>query len=324
MGPVAARDAQHAETGAATERRGRGIPALDPVPPVALVLTGVSSIQFGAALAVDALRRARSGGDLGCCASGFAAVILLAIWRPRVRGRPAAHLRLVAIFGVMLGAMNLCFYEALDRVPLGVAVTIEFIGPIGVATLLSRRQSGLRLDRARGHRDRAARARRGRESESLDTIGARVRARRGDLLGRSTSCSRSGPGAYFDGGEGLAIAMVDRRRSCRSIPGIAEAGAALLEPRCCWRSASCVALLSSVIPYSLETEALRRMPARVFGVLMSLEPALAALAGFLVLSQGLGAREHRRDRARRHGEHRRHAQHARGRARPAAEAAIDA
>ena len=94
---------------------------------------------------------------------------------------------------------------------------------------------------------------------------------------------------FFDGGEGLSIAMV-AAALVPLIPGVAEAGTDLLQPELLALGLG-VGLLSSVIPYSLETEALRRMPANVFGVLMSLEPAVAALAGFLVLSQDLGARE---------------------------------
>ena len=185
--------------------------------------------------------------------------------------------------------MNLTFYEALDRIPLGVAVTIEFLGPITVATLLSRRRLDLVVDRAGDARHRPAR-----------------RALAGERRARHASASRSrssppGSGAlyivlaqragrFFDGGEGLAIAMVwAARRPARARASL-QAGTDLLDPGLLLAGFG-VALLSSVIPYSLETEALRRMPANVFGVLMSLEPAVAALAGFLVLSQSLGARE---------------------------------
>ena len=125
---------------AAPPARGRGIAALDPVPPVALVLAGVTSIQFGAAIAATLF------DDLGPAGTsvlrlGFAALVLAAIWRPQLRRHRPEHLRLATIFGLVLGAMNLTFYEALDRISLGVAVTIEFLGPIAVATLLSDRKS---------------------------------------------------------------------------------------------------------------------------------------------------------------------------------------
>src|SRR5437763_5872096 len=120
----------------------RGIPALDPVPPVALVLVGVTSIQFGAALGATLF------DDLGPAGTSLlrlllAAVVLVAVWRPRPSRHPARHLRLLVVFGVVLGLMNLTFYEALDRIPLGIAVTIEFAGPLAVAVATSRRRLDL-------------------------------------------------------------------------------------------------------------------------------------------------------------------------------------
>jgi inner membrane transporter RhtA len=261
-----------------------GLPGLDRVPPIGLVLCGVTSIQFGAALAATMF------DDLGPAGTstlrlGFAAIILVVLVRPRIRRRKAVELRLVALFGLTLGGMNLFFYEALDRVPLGVAVTIEFAGPLGVAVATSRR----RLDLVW-----AAIAALGIVVLSnpfgvgIDTVGlililaaAACWAAYILIAQRATS--------IFEGSEGLAIAMVVAAL-VPVIPGVAEAGTTLLHPGLLALGVG-VALASSVIPYSLETEALRRLPANVFGVLMSLEPALAALAGFLILGQALGARE---------------------------------
>jgi len=280
MGPVAP-----AEPTAPPTPAGRGIPALDPVPPVALVLLGVTSIQFGAALAATLFDRLGPSGT-SALRLGFAAIVLVVAWRPDPRAHPWAHLRLAGAFGLTLGAMNLLFYEALDRVPLGVAVTVEFLGPIGVATALSRRRvdyvwvvlavCGVVLLAAPGS---------GGGIDALGLVFALAAA--ACWAGYILLAERAG--RVFDAGEGLAMAMVVAAL-IPIIPGIAEAGGALLTPSLLL-SGFAVALLSSVIPYSLETEALRRMPARVFGVLMSLEPAVAALAGFLVLGQGLGARE---------------------------------
>lgn len=287
MERVAARDRAQAEpVGTASgDGPGRGIPALDPVPPVVLVLTGVTSIQFGAALAATLF------DDLGPAGTsvlrlGFAALVLLAIWRPRIGRHRPEHLRLAVLFGLVLGAMNLTFYEALDRIPLGTAVTIEFIGPIAVATLLSRR----RLDlvwvalAAAGIVLLAAPW----SEVGLDSAGVAFALVAAFFWGIYILLAQRA-GRVFDGGEGLAIAMV-AAALVPLLPGLAEAGADLLTPQLLLLGLG-VALLSSVVPYSLETEALRRMPANVFGVLMSLEPAVAAVAGFLVLSQDLGPRE---------------------------------
>ena len=182
--------------------------------------------------------------------------------------------------------MNLCIYESFERIPLGIAVTIEFAGPLAVAVALragawtSRRPRSPRSGSCCSPTRAAARSTR---SASRSRSSPRP-------AGPSTSSSRRPRRSVFDGGRGLAIAMARRRaRAARSRASPAR-GADLLDPRCLAIGCA-VALLSSVIPYSLETEALRRLPANVFGVLMSLEPAVAAIAGWVVLGQGLGARD---------------------------------
>lgn len=256
-------------------------PGTDRVPPVVLVLAGVTSIQFGAALAATLF------DDLGPAGTsllrlGFAAVVLVAVWRPRTRGYTREELRLVALFGLALGAMNLTFYEALDRIPLGVAVTIEFAGPLGVAVFTSRRRldlvwaglaaAGIVLLADPG-------------GDGLDPVGLLfVSAAAAFWAAYILLAQRAGQ--VFSGGRGVAMAMVVAAL-VPIVPGVVDGGATLLEPEFLAIGLG-IALLSSVIPYSLETEALRRMPANAFGVLMSLEPAVAALAGFLVLDQGLG------------------------------------
>jgi inner membrane transporter RhtA len=268
-----------------TTATAKGLPGLGRVSPIGLVLTGVTSIQFGAALAATMFDDLGPGGT-SAIRLGFAAIVLMALWRPRVRGRRMPELRLVALFGLTLGAMNLFFYEALDRIPLGVAVTMEFAGPLVIAVATSRRRLDLLW---------AALAALGivllcgiGAGDGLDPVGVVL------IL-----CAAACWGIYillaqraslvFDGSDGLALAMVVAALVPLG-PGIAQAGAGLLEPQLLAMGAG-VALLSSVIPYSLETEALRRIPTNVFGVLMSMEPAVAALAGVLVLHQGLGTRE---------------------------------
>lgn len=272
------------EPGTQTTAPTQGLPGLDRVPPIGLVLGGITSIQFGAALAATLF------DDLGPAGTsalrlGFAAIILMALSRPRVRGRDASALWLVLAFGLTLGAMNFAFYEALDRIPLGVAVTIEFAGPLGVAVATSRR----RLDLVW-----AALAAIGIVLLSnpfgagIDTMGL-VLALAAAACWAAYILLAQRATAHFEGSEGLALAMV-AGALVPLVPGIAEAGSTLLQPQ--WLALGAgVALLSSVIPYSLETEALRRLPANVFGVLMSIEPAVAAIAGLIVLGQSLSGRD---------------------------------
>jgi inner membrane transporter RhtA len=251
---------------------------------VPLVLVAITSLQFGAALAGTIFDDIGPAGT-ALLRAFFAAVILQAIWRPRVRDHAPRDLRLVALFGLVLGAMNLCIYESFARIPLGVAVTIEFAGPLGLAVALSRR----RLDLA---------------CAALAAIGIVLLADPGggavDALGVvlalvAAACWAAyiliaqAAGRVFSGGHGVALAMTVAVLVPLG-PGIAGAGSDLFKPQ--FLAIGCaVALMSSVLPYSLETEALRRLPANVFGVLMSLEPAVAAIAGLVVLGQGLRARD---------------------------------
>ncbi|MDX6666413.1 MAG: inner rane transporter RhtA [Solirubrobacteraceae bacterium] len=254
------------------------------VPAPLMVLAAASSVQFGAAIAVTLFDNLGPAGA-SALRVGLGAVILLAVWRPSVRGLPKADLRLVGALGLTLGVMNYAFYEALDRIPLGIAVTIEFAGPLGVAVALSRRRldlvwvalaaAGILLlaDPSGGSLDPVG----------LVLIGVAAAAWAAYIL----LVARAGE--RFTGGRGLALAMGVAALVPLG-PGIAEAGADLLKPEFLGIGAA-VALLSSVIPYSLEMEALRRIPRHIFGVLMSLEPALAALGGFVVLGQSLSGRD---------------------------------
>jgi inner membrane transporter RhtA len=247
---------------------------------VGLVLAAASSLQVGAAFAVTLF------DDLGPAGAaflrlGFAAVILWAIWRPRLAG----DLRLAGAFGVALGLMNWSIYEAIDRIPLGVAVTIEFAGPLLVAVIGSRRPlDGLWIALAGAGIVLLADPGGG----SVDALGVFFALSAAACWMAYIYLSKR-TGAAFPGGSGLALAMAVG--ALIVLPaGVAQGGRALGEPDLLG-SAVVVALASSVLPYSLELEALRRLPEAVFGVLMSLEPAVAALAGFVVLDQELGARE---------------------------------
>jgi inner membrane transporter RhtA len=263
-----------------------GIGWLDPVPPVAMVMAAAVSVQFGAALGATLFDELGPGGA-SLLRQAFAAAILLALWRPRIRSYDAAALRLAAAFGLALGLMNLCFYEALDRIPLGVCVTIEFIGPVSVAVLFSRRPLDLLwvalavagivlLANPFG-------------AGGVDPTGL-------VLILAAAACwavyivLAQRATRVFHGSTGLALAAAVAWLVPLG-PGLAEAGVAELLAPGALAIGLAVAVLSSVIPYSLESESLRRMPASVFGVLMSLEPAVAALAGFVVLGQTLSARD---------------------------------
>ena len=237
-------------------------------------------MQIGAAFATKLF------DDLGPAGTvllrvAFAALILLAIWRPSWRSHSASELRLAAIFGLTLAFMNLSFYIALDHIHLGIAVTLEFIGPLAVVLAGAR--------------------------SKLDLLWAVLAAAGVALLGGVSGANATGVffallagafwatyilvnarvGRVFPGGDGLAMAM-----TIGVIPlipfGIADAGSNLFEPQLLAVGLA-VAVLSSVIPYSVEVEALRRLKPSVFGVLMSLEPAMAALAGFIVIGQDLSA-----------------------------------
>jgi inner membrane transporter RhtA len=245
------------------------------------VLLAVTSLQVGAAFAVEVFDElGPAGAAFGRLA--FAAAILVALWRPRVRGRPVG---VAVLFGLALGAMNLCIYEAMDRIPLGVAVTFEFIGPLGVAVAGSRRAlDGLWVVLAAVGIVLLADDGGG----ALDPAGVAFALAAGALWAAYILLSAR-TGRLFPGGSGLAVAMVAGAALVAPF-GIAGAGAELLAPELLG-AVLAVALASSVLPYSLELEALRRLPARVFGVLMSLEPAVAALAGLVVLDQGLAARD---------------------------------
>jgi inner membrane transporter RhtA len=246
------------------------------------VLAGVASIQFGAALAATLFSQAGPAGT-AALRLVFAALVLVALVRPSLRDHPPPRLRLAALLGLVLAAMNLSFYEALARVPLGAAVTVEFIGPLGVAVALSRRALDLVW---------VALAATGIALLSGGLHGAHSAA--GLALAALAGCFwaayilvNARAAAAFPGATGLALSMTVGAAAVLG-PGVAGAGASVLDPGVLALGLA-VALLGSVIPYSLETEALRRLAPGVFSVLMSLEPAVAALAGFIVLGQRLTA-----------------------------------
>ncbi len=265
---------------------GHGIPALAPVPPVALVLASITSVQIGAALAATLFDRAGPAGTSAVRLT-IAALLLLALFRPWRRRHDRSALRVAALLGLVLGGMNLVFYAAVDRVPLGIVVTIEFLGPITVATIYSRRRADL-VWVAMALAGVVLLAAPWRNGDALDGLGVLFAAIAAVLWGVYILLSERA-GQRFSGGDGLAIAMV-WGAALTLVPGVAQAGTALLDPVVLAAGLG-VSLLSSVVPYTFEMEALRSMPKAVFGTLMSLEPGIAALAGLVILGQALDARE---------------------------------
>jgi inner membrane transporter RhtA len=250
------------------------------IPPTVQVLLGIVSVQIGAATAKQLFATAGAAGTVGLRLF-FAAVVLLLVWRPTLRlDRRTATV--VLSYGVVLGVMNLCFYEAIDRIPLGIAVTVEFLGPLGVALAGSRRLlDGLWALLAAGGVVLLTEAR-----GDLSVAGLLFALAAGLCWGAYILLTAA-LGSRTTDGRGLALAMTVGALVVLPI-GVAGAGTALLDVRILV-VALAVALLSSVVPYSLELEALRRIPPKVFGVLMSMEPAVAALAGLLVLGEALHA-----------------------------------
>jgi inner membrane transporter RhtA len=250
----------------------------------ALVLVGALSVQFGAAFAVTLFDELGPAG-LAFTRLAIAAAILMALWRPRLRGHAPADLRVAIAFGVSLGLMNWTFYESLERIPLGAAVTLEFLGPLAVAVATSGRRRDL-LWIGLATAGVVALVRPWQDGGDLDALGVALALAAGACWAAYILLSAR-TGKAFAGQSGLAIAMVVGA-AVVAPAGVVQGGLDLLAPHLLG-AAALVALASSVIPYSVELEALRRIPASVFGVLLSLDPALAALAGFLVLGQSVSA-----------------------------------
>ena len=244
-----------------------------------LVLFGILSVQFGAAVSKGLFVEIPPVGMV-LLRLVTSSLILLAWARPGLGGRSAADWRPVLVLGVALGAMNWAFYESFARIPLGVAVAIEFVGPLGLAAVGRRRPRDLVWV--------------GLAALGVVLLGAGPT--RVDGLGFGLALLAGGfwalyivttaaTGRRWVGVEGLAVASTVATLAIAPF-AVATAGTRLLEPRLVLLGAL-VGLLSSVIPYSLEMAALRTLPPRVFGILMSLEPAIAALVAAILLREWL-------------------------------------
>lgn len=252
-------------------------------PAVLMVIGSCTSLQFGASLATQLF------GPLGATGVttlrlGLAAVMLALVTRPRVRTWTRSQWTAVAVFGLALAGMNGMFYEAIARIPLGPAVAIEFLGPLGLAAILSRKLKDfawivlalvgvmiLGFDDAGG---------------SLDLVGVAFVLGAGFFWALYILASERVGGAV-DGAGGLAMALVVG--TIALVPFGAQGAWTGLTDVHYLALAIGTAFLASVVPYALELSALRRLPKAVFGVLLALEPVIAALAGWLLLDQGFGA-----------------------------------
>lgn len=251
-----------------------------PASAAGLVVIGLACQEAGASLAVLLFPQM---GPLGMVMLRlvFSALVLMLIARPSLRGHSRDAWRVVVQLGAALAVMNACFYLALEKLSLGVAVTIEVLGPLVLSIVASRRASawawaglafaGVLALGAGGWGD-------------IDPVGVLFALGAGACWAWYI-LSSARVGAEFKRLDGLALAMVVG--AAISLPfGVVNAGTSLLRLDLVALGAA-VALLSSTIPYALELVALRRLAASAFAILMALAPATAALAGFLLLGQHL-------------------------------------
>nr|WP_243597714.1 EamA family transporter [Thermobifida halotolerans] len=249
------------------------------VPPTWLVGISILSVQLGAGVAKN-LFAVLPPSAVVWLRLLSSALVLLALARPAPRGHTRSDWLVAAGLGVALATMNYAIYESFARIPLGVAVTIEFLGPLAVAVAGSRRWSDLVWVALAG----TGVALLGRGEGGVDLAGVAFA-----LLAAAAWAAyillSAATGRRFPGTSGLTVASAVGVLLVAPV-GIGQGGTALLRPEVLLVGLA-VGLLSSVVPYSLEMRALRRIPPRVFGILMSLEPAAAALVGMVVLGEFL-------------------------------------
>jgi inner membrane transporter RhtA len=248
------------------------------------VLVAIASVQVGSAIARTIFDVTGATGAV-LLRLALGGILLVVIVRPRIRRWSRQQLGAAALLGLTMGAMNVAFYLSIRTVPLGVAVTVEFIGPLLVALAQTRRTRDLLWVVLAG----AGVALLGLDGGADVPLSGLALALLAGLFWGGYILASARVGRLVPGLDGLAVALVVA--ALLALPAGAQGAAKALTDPAVLAAAAAVALLSSVIPYALELLALRRMPTRVFGVLMSLEPAAAALAGLAVLGQRLGSRE---------------------------------
>ena len=280
--------------------------ALGATPPAILVLTGVVSVQVGAGLAARLFTQVPPAAVTGLRL--WTAAVLLAVLGARGLRREVTGLisrrawpdaAVVVAFGLTLAVMNYCIYQAFARIPLGIAVTVEFLGPLAVAVAASRRLLDLAwVALAGGGVALLSRAGDTAAAGAVHEPGASVAGLNvaGLLFALAAAASwaiyillSAATGRRFPGSSGLTVAMAVAALAVTPA-GLVAGGRSLLRPGVLATGAA-IGLLSSIIPYSLELETLRRVPAKVFGIWMSVEPAVAALVGLVMLSQSLSLAE---------------------------------
>jgi inner membrane transporter RhtA len=253
--------------------------SLSRIPPAWLVITGIISVQVGAAIAKDLFQLIPPTAMVWLRLI-TSAVLFLIMTRPRLTGHSRHDWLVVLGFGLSLMIMNWSIYQSFARIPLGIAVTIEFLGPLAVAVVGSRRLLDLVWVLLAG----AGVALLGLSRATLSLAGVGFAL----LAGLAWACYillSAQTGRRWPGLTGLAIASMVGAIALAP-PAVLEGGTRLLSPTVLALGVA-IGLLSSVIPYSFELMALRRIPPRVFSILMSLEPAAAALAAMIVLSEFL-------------------------------------
>lgn len=253
------------------------------VPPVLLVVIAIASVQAGSSFAKDLFASAPPVAVAWLRLTAGAGMLTL-IARPRLRGRTWSNWRPVAAYGAAMTLMNLTFYLAIQRVPIGTAVTFEFLGPLGVAVAASKRARDFLWIVLAG----LGVALLGFTPSALDWVGVALALLAGAFW--AAYIVLAGPtGRHWSGITGVTVATWVGAATLAA-PALSTAGSWGMQPHV-WTAGILVGLLSSVIPYALEMVALRRIDRGVFGILMSLEPAAAALFAFLILGEQLTAAE---------------------------------
>jgi inner membrane transporter RhtA len=250
------------------------------IPPTSLVLLSSFAIQMGNVYSKSLFDALGSSGTVFICKL-ISTALLLGISRPRLKNHSYREYFQVVLMGVCMAGMSLAYFAAIARIPLGIAAALGFLGPLGIAVIGSRQLFDLIwvVLAAVGVFLLAPVA-----GVQLDPIGLMLAIVAAGCWAAYIMVSVP-VGRAFSGGTGLALAIAVAT-VVSSVPGILSGGAALLSPMVLGVGLV-VAVFGTVLPYSLEFNALRRIPPRTFGVLISIEPAIAAIVGFLFLKEVL-------------------------------------